>query len=418
MGVQTIPTAGFDPAGPMARLVITSEPGTVVSPTTQLVYSAVLKSIPVDAPAQDSLGDPSGVVDIQTLNGAVAETSAVQFSIVLPDDAPLIEDLSRRALTVSFSRPLAGAQYEIAIASNDLAFTTSAVANAAPDDNVVEAPPAPLQVSDRQELVLLSRKTVGGADRILLAVPMRFAGSTVAGVLLDITLTTPAPALDALRTAMQTDIASAFAKLNDAAKASPASAEQASVSAALDALRTQGASRGAIIFLARQTGAKLSEIALLPADEKILRLVVAEVNNRVPQLASRDAASVGWLLDRCTIKVLASLNSDDAAALLPPVQGALGAYVGEAGRQLDLLQSIAGQSASSADLYQRVIAEHLISLDDNSPALRVRAYDWLNAQQLAPKDYDPLAAPRVRRASLQKFEDERTAAATRPALQK
>ena len=45
-----------------------------------------------------------------------------------------------------------------------------------------------------------------------------------------------------------------------------------------------------------------------------------------------------------------------------------------------------------------------------SPALRVRAYDWLADRGQAPPDYDPLASPRARRAALEKYQE----ATTRP----
>ena len=47
-----------------------------------------------------------------------------------------------------------------------------------------------------------------------------------------------------------------------------------------------------------------------------------------------------------------------------------------------------------------MIVENRIYLEDNSPASRVRAYDWLKARGAAPKGFDPLANPRDRREAL------------------
>jgi hypothetical protein len=76
---------------------------------------------------------------------------------------------------------------------------------------------------------------------------------------------------------------------------------------------------------------------------------------------------------------------------------------------------LAKQSVNSDDLYARIIAEQQIALEDNSPAVRVRAYDWLNERGAGPADYNPLGPARERRAAIDKYHDIQ---ATHPSIAK
>jgi hypothetical protein len=55
-----------------------------------------------------------------------------------------------------------------------------------------------------------------------------------------------------------------------------------------------------------------------------------------------------------------------------------------------------------AEFENRIMAENIIFLEDNSPASRVRAYDWLKARGKAPAGFDPLGPARERRIALDK----------------
>jgi hypothetical protein len=70
------------------------------------------------------------------------------------------------------------------------------------------------------------------------------------------------------------------------------------------------------------------------------------------------------------------------------------------GRDPAGLPALADKSATRADMATRLEAEHLILLDDASPALRVRAYDWLSQRNAAPAGYDPLGQTQARRAAM------------------
>src|SRR5205085_577045 len=70
----------------------------------------------------------------------------------------------------------------------------------------------------------------------------------------------------------------------------------------------------------------------------------------------------------------------------------------ESSRRAELLKAATG----TKDLDNRIEAENRIALEDSAPAARVRAYDYLASRVKAPAGYDPLGAPRERRAALEK----------------
>jgi len=238
---------------------------------------------------------------------------------------------------------------------------------------------------------------------------MAWPNSTAKFVVIDLLVTSSADAelVNAAKSQITTTSAGVALRL----KLAPATPEEAAIAAGLYAINDQPANRGALTFLAEQTGAVLTKNVVLAADDAVLPMIVEEIRKHSTNLKKTDKNTVGWMLDRATIAVVGVIAGQDPPKLLPAVQGALVAYAGEVGRQTDLLQSLAAQSVNSRDLDAHIIAEHKIALEDTSPALRVRAYDWLADRGQAPQDYDPLASPRARRAALEKYEE----ATTRPA---
>jgi hypothetical protein len=159
------------------------------------------------------------------------------------------------------------------------------------------------------------------------------------------------------------------------------------------------ATRAALAFAAVGTAADATaEVAALAEDDlvRVLAVDVAEVLEGAA--AETGANSMGWTLDRATILALARLHADSA---LPRVLSSmLSARYGEVGRDPPALAELARRSASAAEMDRRLEAEHLMLLDDASPALRVRAYDWLSSRGLAPARYDPFGPVRDRRAAV------------------
>jgi hypothetical protein len=173
---------------------------------------------------------------------------------------------------------------------------------------------------------------------------------------------------------------------------------------ALEAIRQPGTRRAAMVFLASQTGASICEDVALVSDELLLDQLSQNVSQNVT--ATKDARTretLGWLLDYTALDLLTKLQVD--GKLPPELESVLSLHAGEAGRHASSMEEIMRNLPSRKDLQSRLVAENLIYLEDSSPAARMRAYDWLTAQEQAPADFDPLADNKQRRESLQRALD-------------
>lgn len=391
--------AGFDRIGPAARLVLGPDTGAVVSPSARLIYAAVFRPLAKDDDLETSLGPPTDRALMQATKTALMNGATASFEIALPEGTPVTPAFTRRAVRVQLYRSGAADAYDIAIVSEDL----------------TSAAPTTMPTAAGREMVVIQRKLIDGGDRIALAIPMAFPQSTVKTIVIDLVLADAVPDGDPALTQAKTEIDAASAAIELTKSTAAPSTDDLVMGQSLSSLTAPGVSpRAALAFLAERTGARLTQSVALVADDRLLQVIAGDVQKRLAQMPSRDRRSVAWLLDRATIDSLATVKEEDAASILPPIQGALSIYAGEAGRQLDTLRSLAGEATSSDDLYNRIIAEHLILLEESSPGLRVRAYDWLRAAGHAPAGYDPLASPQERRAALERAREPATQSTTQP----
>jgi hypothetical protein len=376
--------------GPQARLVIGHDPATLFSPSSRLAYSTRAGPLGETDQIEPLLGTPGRWIEMRQFIGGVAPGSTISFEIALPQNAPFTASLARRKLTLAVDRRSGDTAYELVLVSEDLLLP---------------------QLNPGEEKVVANRSLSDGKDQLVLCAPIRFPNSPAGGVVIDLTVDAKGAKAQMIA-AMKREIDAASSAATARMKQASPSSTDAGIAAALDAIASGQPQRGTLTYLANATGATLTAAVVLVADEKALDLIVGEIRSRLPNLPVRDRATVAWMLDRATIKAVASIKQEDSPTTLPPIIGALSAYGGEAGRQLDVLQSLADQAASSDDLYARITAEQYIDLEDSSPSIRVGAYDWLAQRGLAPPDYDPLGMPRDRRAALEKF----SAASTQPTV--
>jgi len=414
LGAEPLPGDPFQLIGPAAHLVVSAQPGTLLAPTAKLIYSTRYLSLKPADTLEKSLPSDIRQVNLRTLNGAMLLGTTTSFEISLPDDAPREDKLSRRRVAIQLYRESNDPTYELALVSTDLASAQKS-ASATKQENAGQKKTA--QENTEQEKIVVHRTLESGADHLIVSIPMAFPRSAVAGLLVDLQVSTDRPdaaTLEAARTDLKASAQEAAGRLTRP-DIQPA---ELAISTLLDRVVAAGGSqslRPLLSFLAQQADAKLSESVILVADPSVLELIQGEIRQRVPKLASRDKPTVSWMLDRATIAAVGSIKEEQAPALLPPIIGVLSIYAGEAGRQLDLLQSLAKQSVNSDDLYARIIAEQQIALEDNSPAVRVRAYDWLNERGAGPANYNPLGPARERRAAIDKYHDIQ---ATQPSIAK
>jgi hypothetical protein len=212
------------------------------------------------------------------------------------------------------------------------------------------------------------------------------------------------------------DVDAAIARCNEDLKQS---AEQASLiplmptltiadnpgfDAALAAIRKPQTRRASLAYLAGQTGAAVCEDLALTATDESLEQFCGEMFRLLENMkAPYTADSLGWALDSAALRFLGQLQSgnkipDELLSVLLRHSGQVGANSGS-------IEEIVKAVGNRKDLVARLVADNFVYLEDNSPAARVRAYDWLNARGEAPAGYDPLAPPRERQNALQKAYD-------------
>lgn len=189
----------------------------------------------------------------------------------------------------------------------------------------------------------------------------------------------------------------------------PPSAFATGLPPALDSLRHGPTQRQGLLHLARDASAPITEDLALVAEAAFLQECCARILDRVKaQSAALDPHALALLLETSTLEYVADLLARDKLA--PELQSVLVRQAGQAGRQAYSLEE-AVKAGSLAAVQARLIEENWIALEDNTPAARIRAFDWLRSRGQALEGYDPLAAPRDRRVALEKVQAARTAAA-------
>ena len=386
VAVKTLPQdSSLVPIGPLARLVISPDPSLLFSPSSRLVYSMRIHFSPSGS-IEHLLGPADQRVDMGVLRGAVAPGSTVSFEVALPDNAPVNQNFPRRKLSIAMDRVAGHDGYELVVISDDLLLPRMDIG---------------------QEKLVLQQEMPAGTEHLVLTTPMTFANSQASGLIIELNIDAQGRVIRKWRRCGKRSGAA-----SDAAgrrmSAAMESSNDATINAALGVIAAGHIQRGTLIYLADATGAKLTSTVVLASDDKALGLIWEQVRAGAAKLVSHDRATVAWMLDQATIKAISSIKPEDSPTTLTPIMGALSAFAGEAGRQIDVLQSLASQSTGSDDLYNRIIAEQYIALEDNSPSVRVRAWDWLVVHAKPPPGFDPLGSPRQRRDALDRFDEAST----------
>lgn len=170
---------------------------------------------------------------------------------------------------------------------------------------------------------------------------------------------------------------------------------------ALEVFRSRGG-RAALLALAREGDALLAIDLSLVATSEDLALLAAEAfpatpGARAPQPmgATTTDDAIAWRLESTSWRFLA--RGALTESLPPELQGVFFVHAGALARFPDVVIDALARSGQSMERFrERLVAEHLLALEDPSPATRVRAHDWLDARGRSVEGFDPLA-PRTRR---------------------
>ena len=207
-------------------------------------------------------------------------------------------------------------------------------------------------------------------------------------------------------------LAKSAAELVDSAKFT-ANSSQASLSdlsywsamqVAIQGLSDPARRRASFSYLAARTNAGICEDFALVADDQALARLVAIAQPRLAQAAaSGNTGAAQWALDESALQLMDKMQEDNR--LPPELLSVLARNVGEPAMNPGSMDDILDDSHDSQDLRIRLIAENFNYLDDNSPAARARAFDWLSEHGAAPAGYDPLGPHAQRQAALEQAYD-------------
>ena len=199
--------------------------------------------------------------------------------------------------------------------------------------------------------------------------------------------------------------------LADVAATTTREAEQAAALDAAESKRRQllaaarsmaqaGDRRRAGVFLAAESGASLALDTLLVADDATLESLGAAWRQTIGE--DMDALVRGdrlaWSLESTAARWLA--QAAESGALPAELEAVLLRQTGVVGRSPSLLTEYVEESDGLAAWRERIEQENRLALEDNLPAARVRAFDWLAVRGLQPPNYDPLGSREERRAAL------------------
>jgi hypothetical protein len=173
------------------------------------------------------------------------------------------------------------------------------------------------------------------------------------------------------------------------------------LSEAVRALTIPEKRRGALFLLAQTTGAPLAEELALAGGDPVVAAAgdaAARELSAPGTLARSTLPELGWILERAALAGLRDLVG--RGDLVPLVEDVALRRGGACGRNLGTFFGLAESSGSLDELERRLRVENHDLLEDSSPAVRARAFEWLAARGLAPPGYDPLAPGDSRRAAL------------------
>jgi hypothetical protein len=246
----------------------------------------------------------------------------------------------------------------------------------------------------QREVAVFGHKRTRPQTALVLIVPFKFVGPANEAVAAVVTVSDAAgnPAFQTALAKCKTDLQTA-----PAGEASPV--WTLGLQRAMNELDDQAYRRAAIVYLATQGDSTICEDVAMLADDALLKQIAADIKRDAP--AAIDAGNLeaySWILDRSAIHALQPLLTK--ATLPPELMSVLTQHFGEPGRHSAAVDEVMRGAASRHDLELRLGSENYIYLEDSSPAARVRAYQWLWARKLAPKNYDPLGSPKQRRQAL------------------
>jgi hypothetical protein len=416
--LEKMPKVADEPLGPHVRLIVASRENSPVLASARLTLGVRLIELDKtdDILANVNAGKYGRSALIATFDGALLPAATTAFSLAEPpSQAGSSSDQTNRRIELDFCPQ--SKSVEAAILMDDFLDLSppreieEAFIQNRPPPTVGRAGIAAAKRAEpseppvfQSELAIFDRPAARNAFALL--APIQFGNSESHAVIaiVEISPGRSDPAFQKL-------IAQAIWQIQ---QSSQTAAQQAAhnraeapdwpgLSSAVEALAWSSRQRTGLLYLAQQTSASATEDVVLAADDSIVSRLADSVRNAIAAAPdARDRKSVGWILERSTYELLLQIQS--GGKLPPELASILALRTGQAGRNAGTLEEVLDNTVSQQDMVNRLAAENYIFLEDSSPSARVRAFDWLAAQNLAPANFDPLASAKERRQALDQAE--------------
>jgi hypothetical protein len=402
IALEKVPAANFTPLGTRASFVSATGGRNAVLAAEELTRNIQVldPKDPTDFPAILRSAGAGQLRQIAAFPGALAPGVTADFAASDPDTVldPVTAAPVHLKLEVLVIRPTDASQSpRVALVVTDRTSTN---------------PPELRTEKAIFDLDSPARSTIG------FVVPFHFdhAASQAVGILVSLSPGSTDPAHVAMTSKAIQQISAHLGGTIPAVSSGQA-AQDTTLSAAVEGLKSPVNRRSSLAFLSNQTGATLAEDLSLEADDATLAQLV-----RIANLPGdpQPAPMIGWQLDHAALTLLAktldaSNNGTTSAKMPEELAAILSNHTGEVGRHPSSLNDVLLGATGRLDLDNRLIAENTIFLEDSSPSARVRAFDWLKSHGRAPVGFDPLASGKVRQKQLeQAFNPPTTAPTTAP----
>lgn len=153
--------------------------------------------------------------------------------------------------------------------------------------------------------------------------------------------------------------------------------------------------RRVLFSLANRTGALFAQELMMTATDAMVADLAKEVSGSRAEITNKN---LGWVLESKAYLLAAAML--DESQPLPEVTALLSVHAGQAGQRSYLIRDLCAAADGLKRFQELLLHQNLVFLEDNAPAARIRAYDWLKQKNQAPKGYDPLASSKERRDAL------------------
>ncbi|MGA3068481.1 MAG: hypothetical protein ABSF29_16690, partial [Tepidisphaeraceae bacterium] len=340
-------------------------------------------------------------VEVGQVTLALTPDATAVLAVASSQSAPQLDNTSGVRVLLHYLSP---GQLEPAVSASGLLEDTTS--NEDPSDQADTTPTT--QLKSAGELAILPPISIHKSTSGVLLIPYPFSDPRLQGLLVLFSASNAHADDPHLADAL----VKAAANLADSARFASATAQASfsdltfwsAMQVAIEGLSDPARRRACLTFLSVRAGSTVCEDLALVADDQTLSTLARQLQPQLSQAASTgDIPAAQWALDRTALLLLDKMQTD--GKLPPEYLSVLQRNVGEPAMNPGTLDDIVAESHDSKDLQIRLVAENFNYLEDNSPASRARAFDWLADNNAAPAGYDPLASHQDREAALEKAYD-------------